>query len=339
MRLHGRIKVGERTKHLTPRLSRGDIAVIKHDDIDELAAIALIDAGVKAVINTGTSMTGRFFSRGTGILFENHIKVIDTTLSIRHFTDEDIVTVYRQDLIINHSLYKASCIHVDASYINSRTEHSRSCYRSSLSSFVDNTLQFAGRDSEKLIHFDHFPKLNTSIKDKHVLIVVRNCDTLTELSVLSQYINRYSPILLAVDGGADILLKRGYTPDIVLGDMDSVTDLGIYKSKEVILHAYENGYCPCLERISKMCIPYKIISIPGTSEDIAMLLAFNNEAELIVLAGGHNCPQDFLSKGRQGMGSTLLVRMIVGDRLVDCRGLNRILAVYEDERDRLCLEI
>lgn len=339
MRLHGRIKVGERTKNLAPRLSRGDIAVIKHDDIDELAAIALIDADVKAIINTGTSMTGRFFSRGTGMLMENHIKVLDTILPIRHFTEGDTITVYRHDIFINHRLYKESCVHVDASYISSRTERSISCYRNALSGFVDNTLQFAGRDSGKLIHFDQYPKLNTAIKDRHVLIVVRNRDTVSELNGLAQYIKRYKPLFLGVDGGADILLKLGYVPDIVLGDMDSVTDLGIYKSKEVILHAYESGYCPCLNRINKMCIPHKIISLPGTSEDIAMLLAFNHEAELIVLAGGHNCPQDFLSKGRQGMGSTLLTRMIVGDKLVDCRGLNRILAAYEEERNRLCLEI
>ncbi len=339
MRLHGRIKVGERTKILVRRLVRDDIAVIRHDDIDELAAASLIETGIKAIINTGSSMTGRFFSRGTEMLLKSHIGVFDTKLRLDYFSDGDAVTIYHQDLILNRTLYKASCIPVDAGYIRSRTELSQNLYQSTLSGFVENTLQYAGRDREKLICFDQYPRLSTPIKGKHVLIVVRNHDTISEMNALIHYIDRFKPVLMGVDGGADIILQLGHSPDIIIGDMDSVTDLGIYKSRELLLHAYEDGFCPCLDRVSKLCIPYKVVAMPGTSEDVALLLAYHHEAELIVLAGGHNCPRDFLSKGRQGMGSTLLARLIVGDRLVDCRGLSRISAFYEPERERLCLQV
>ncbi len=74
-----------------------------------------------------------------------------------------------------------------------------------------------------------------------------------------------------------------------------------------------------------MNIPYKTICIPGTSEDAALMLAYHNNAELIVLIGGHSCMKDFLAKGRQGMASTFITRTLIGDKLLDCKGLGYVV--------------
>ena len=50
----------------------------------------------------------------------------------------------------------------------------------------------------------------------------------------------------------------------------------------------------------------------GTSEDVAMLLADDKGATLIVAVGTHATLVEFLDKGRSGMASTFLTRLRVG---------------------------
>jgi len=331
MKIQGRIKVGTKTKELSQFLQPGEIAVIQQDDIDELAAEALICTGIKAVINTGKSMTGEFLSLGTKMLFENSVKVIDTILPISCFRDNDLVTVLNRDIIIKNNLYKGVCSHVNSEYIRQRSIASEKNLASLTSKFIENTIIYAALEKDKIINYDGFPELNTRLKGRHALVVVRNADSKEELKSLKLYIEKYNPVLIGVDGGADILINSGYTPDITVGDMDSVTDIGLLKSRELVLHSYENCNCPCLERISRLNLPYKIAAMTGTSEDVALMLAYRKGAELIVLVGGHSSVQDFLAKGRQGMGSTMITRLVIGDRLVDCKGMNRLL-IYESNR-------
>jgi uncharacterized membrane-anchored protein len=325
MKIQGPIKVGTKTKILTHYLGSGEIAVIQHDDIDELAAEALISTDIKAIINTGRSMTGKFLSLGTKAIYESNIKLIDTILPIKHFKDNDIVTVVNKDIIINNKLYKDVCTLVNSRYIMQKKAESVTNQTAEILKFIENTILYADKEKEKITYFSDFPELNINLKGKHVLIVVRNSSSFDEIQSLKSYIDNCKPVLIGVDGGADILNKCGYIPDILIGDMDSVSDIGMYRSKELVLHAYENGKCPCLERVRRLNIPYKVITITGTSEDAALMLAYRKEAELIVLVGGHCCMYDFMRKGRAGMGSTLITRLIVGDKLVDCKGINRLL--------------
>ena len=62
----------------------------------------------------------------------------------------------------------------------------------------------------------------------------------------------------------------------------------------------------------------------ATSEDIAMLLADEKGASLIVAVGTHATLVEFLDKGRGGMASTFLTRLKVGGKLVDAKGVSRL---------------
>jgi uncharacterized membrane-anchored protein len=75
----------------------------------------------------------------------------------------------------------------------------------------------------------------------------------------------------------------------------------------------------------------------GTSEDIAMLLAFERGAELIVAVGTHANLVEFLDKGRKGMASTFLTRLRVGPILVDAKGVSRLYKTRIRRRDLLML--
>ncbi|MEA4847505.1 MAG: putative cytokinetic ring protein SteA [Clostridiaceae bacterium] len=333
MKLQGRIKAGDKTKNLVNFLCPGDIAVIRHDDIDEMAALAIVHAGAKAVLNTGRSMTGRFPAAGAAILLENKIITIDVDLPLEHFKDNGMITVLGNDIIIRNHIYKNVCTAVNWNYINKRRQVSKENEKIEIIKFIDNTVNHAAHEIKNLVCTTGYPGLGTRLKGRHAVVVVRNSSSPDELNALKGYISKFDPIFIGVDGGADLIINSGYIPDILIGDMDSVSDIGIYKSKEIILHAYEGGYCPCLDRIAGMNVPYKIFAIRGTSEDAALMLAYYKGAELIVLVGGHNCMYDFMSKGRAGMASTFIVRALIGERLVDCKGFGIIAASESEGKD------
>ena len=333
MKLQGRIKAGARTKNLVNFLCPGDIAVIRHDDIDEMAALSIVHAGAKAVLNTGRSMTGRFPAAGAAILLENKIVTIDVDLPLERFRDNDLITVLGNDIIIRNHICKNICTAVNWNYINKRRQASRENEKFEVIKFINNTASHAVQEIESLVCNMEYPELGTRLKGRPAVVVVRNSSSPDELNALKGYINKFDPVFMGVDGGADLIINSGYTPDILIGDMDSVSDIGIYRSKEIILHAYEGGYCPCLGRIAGMNVPYKIFAIKGTSEDAALMLAYHKGAELIVLVGGHNCMYDFMSKGRAGMASTFIARTLIGERLVDCKGFGIITASESEGKD------
>jgi uncharacterized membrane-anchored protein len=127
-----------------------------------------------------------------------------------------------------------------------------------------------------------------------------------------------------VDGGADRLLEAGYSPDVVVGDMDSVSDKALRSAAEIVVHAYAGGQAPGRARVDRLGLPSALLPGPGMSEDVAILLAYEKGAELIVAVGTRFNLTEFLERDRAGMSSTFLTRLKVGDILVDARGVSRL---------------
>jgi len=132
------------------------------------------------------------------------------------------------------------------------------------------------------------------------------------------------PVLMAVDGGADAILEQGLEPDMIVGDMDSASDAALRSGAELVVHAYPDGRAPGRERLDRMRLPYKVVPAPATSEDVAMLVAAEKGAELIVMVGSHFNLMEFLDKNRKGMSSTFLTRLRVGEILIDAKGVSRL---------------
>ena len=103
------------------------------------------------------------------------------------------------------------------------------------------------------------------------------------------------------------------------------------------MHAYPGGRAPGAERLEQLGLSYTVFEAAGTSEDIALLLAFEKGAELIVAVGTHASMVEFLDKGRDGMASTFLVRLKVGPILVDAKGVNRLYQSRVHKRDLVFL--
>src|SRR5690606_17168553 len=180
------------------------------------------------------------------------------------------------------------------------------------------------RERELLLDGIGVPEIDTVLEGRQALVVVRGYHYREDLVTLRPYIREYRPVLIGVDGGADAILEAGWRPDIIVGDMDSVSDKALGCGAEIVVHAYRDGRAPGVDRVIALGVPHVVFPATGTSEDVAMLLADDKGAELIVAVGTHETLVEFLDKGRSGMASTFLTRLRVGGKLIDAKGVSRL---------------
>jgi uncharacterized membrane-anchored protein len=325
MYIKGRLKKDKKTKNLTNRLKVGDIALIAHKDLDEVAALSLVEKKIKSVINIEETISGRYPNQGPSILLDANIPIFETKQKdIFNIIDEgDIIEIIDNAIVYNEKKI-ADCELLDEGRVDELLNIGYDNIEKELESFIENTLEYAKKEKGLVTGKISIPKTKTKIKDRHVLVVVRGKDYKMDLEAIKSYIDEVNPILIGVDGGGDALLDFGYIPHIVIGDMDSISDKTLKLAKEIVVHAYPDGRAPGLERVKNLGLEAEIFPAPGTSEDIAFLLAYANGADLIVAVGTHTNMIDFLEKGRAGMSSTFLVRLKVGSKLVDAKGVNKL---------------
>lgn len=323
--IKGTVKIDNKTKNLVKRLNPGDIAVINHRELDKVAAQSLIDKKVKAVINVAPSLSKDYPNLGPLTLLEAGIPLIDDAgeellLKLQEGDKVEIIggEIYLEDDVIGRGML------LNKDYVLAEMEKSRQNVNITLSKFVQNTLDYARNEIDLICQKLKIPKVNTVFENRHTLIVVRGHNYKEDLIAIKSYIDEVRPVLIGVDGGADALVEFGYTPDIIIGDMDSISDKTLKCGAELIVHGYPDGRAPGLKRVEKLGLKAEVFAARGTSEDIAMLLAYEKGTELIVAVGTHSNMLDFLEKGRKGMASTFLVRLKVGSILVDAKGVSKL---------------
>ena len=325
MLIRGTAKKNIKTKALITDLTPHDIAVVNHKDIDGVAARQLVEKKIKAVINATTSISSKYPNRGPGILSNAGIPIIDNVGEdiFDKISNYDILELDDKHLFVNgKSLCKITYLTKDD--IESRMEKAASNLWNILDGFIENTLDYAKREKELIISPVTLPRSSISMRGRHVLVVIRGEGYREDLRAIRTYIDEVHPIMIGVDGGANALLELGYRPDIIIGDMDSVNDISLKSCKEIIVHAYPNGNCPGMKRIEELGLRAVKFPFIGTSEDAALVLAYEQKAELIVTVGSHTNMIDFLEKGRPGMASTMLIQMKIGHKVVDAKGVSEL---------------
>lgn len=326
MRIKGTVRLDKRTKNLAKRVRRGEIAVIDHEDIDGTSAEMLVERRVGAVVNIAPSISGRYPNLGPEILVNAGIPLIDAVDAdlFTAFKEGDTVEIDDGAVRCNGTVVQGEILTLQK--VLERKEASKQNLGRELEAFAQNTLSYVVQEKGLLLDPTAFPTIETPIAGRHALIVVRGEGYKDDLAMIRTYLRDVRPVLIGVDGGADALLDLGFRPDIIVGDMDSVSDRALKCGAEIIVHTYADStrHSPGLDRVAKLGVQHKAISAPGTSEDLAMLLAYDKGAELIVAVGSHSHLVDFLDKGRKGMSSTFLVRLRVGSRLVDAKGVSKL---------------
>jgi uncharacterized membrane-anchored protein len=319
------VRIDRHTKYLTKRLRPGEIAIIDHVDLDRVSAEALVACRAGAVVNVAPSISGRYPNLGPAILLEAGIPLVDEAGGdLFDFVVEGEVlrlhegTLYRADAAV-----AAGQIANPAS-VEAAMAAARAGLSDELKAFVTNTMEHLEREHTVLLDPLAAPTLRTRLDGRHALIVVRGPRYREDLAALRPYLREYRPVLIGVDGGADALLEAGYTPDLIVGDMDSVSDKALSCGAELVVHAYADGEAPGLARLERLGRDAVTLPAIGTSEDVAMLLADDAGADLIVAVGTHANLEEFLDKGRDGMASTFLTRLRVGSKLIDAKGVSRL---------------
>src|SRR5690606_10688242 len=321
----GVARIDRRTKRLTKRLQPGEIAIIDHVDVDRVSAEALVACGAAAVVNIAAGISGRYPNLGPQIITEAGIPFVDNASQelFERVKDGDVVrvcegTVYLDDEVVGKGVEQSG------EAIEAAMAEARAGLSVQIEAFAVNTMEYVRGEGKLLIDGVGVAEIRTRIEGRHALIVVRGYHYKEDIATLRPYIREYRPVLIGVDGGADALLEAGYLPDVIVGDFDSVSEKALTCGAELIVHAYRDGRAPGLERVRQLGQEAVVFPSTGTSEDIAMLLADEKGAELIVAVGTHGTLEEFLDKGRSGMASTFLTRLRVGSKLIDAKGVSML---------------
>jgi len=318
--------MGRRTKLLVRHLQRGDIAVIDHLDIDRVSAEELIAAGAAAVLNCRSSSSGSYPNLGPQLLVEAGIHLVDLPDDslFGRVSDGETITVRDEQVLHGDGRLAASGEVLDLARVRAETEARRREIGEALERFAHNTIEHMREERELLAGRIDLPRFATDFRDRSALVVVRGVDHQRDLRALRPFIRDMRPVLVAVDGGAEALLEAGLCPDMIVGDMDSAGEAALRCGAELVVHSYPDGHAPGRARVDELGVPYKLVPAPGTSQDVAMLLAAEKGARLIVAVGSQFNLVEFLDRNRKGMSSTFLTRLRIGEILVDANGGSRL---------------
>src|SRR5260221_11594661 len=318
-------RLDRRTKNLANRLCPGHVAIIDHVDLDLTGADALIGRQVAAVVNAARSISGRYPNRGPQLLVDAGIPLIDDVgpevfdrVQEGQCVRLDGDTLYVGDQVV------AKGTQQDAGSVASAMAKAKANVAAEIEAFATNTLEYIKREYSLLIDGIGLPELRTKLDGRDVLVVLRGYHHREDIAALRSYIRERRPAMVGVDGGADALLEAGYWPDLIVGDMDSVSDRALTCGAEVVVHAYPDGRAPGLARVQALGLDPVLCPAAGTSEDIALLIADEMGASLIVAVGMHHTAGEFLDKGRAGMASTFPSRPRVDDQIVDAKAVSRL---------------
>jgi uncharacterized membrane-anchored protein len=331
------VRLGRRTKLLVKHLARGEIAVIDHLDIDRVSAEELIAAGAVAVLNCSPSSGGSYPNLGPQLLVEAGILLLDLPEDSLFDTlsDGDTVLVRASGapegrtgpargevLRSGHVLARGDVL--DLARICAETEARRSEIGEALERFAHNTIEHMREERELLAGRIELPRFATDFRDRSTLVVVRGVGHQRDLRALRPFIRDMHPVIVAVDGGAEAVLEEGLTPDMIVGDMDSAGEAALRCGAELVVHSYPDGRAPGRRRLEELGVHFKLVPAPGTSQDVALLIAAEKGARLIVSVGSQFNLVEFLDRNRKGMSSTFLTRLRIGEILVDAKGVSRL---------------
>ncbi len=323
---------------------RGDIALIDHLDIDRVSAEELIAAGAAAVLNCRPSSGGSYPNLGPQLLVEAGIALVDlpddSLFDVLGDGDPVVVRLPEApDAQGQDSAGEASATRVevlrrgellacgellDLERVFAETESRRREVGEALERFAHNTIEHMREERELLAGRIQMPRFATDFRDRSALVVVRGVDHQRDLRALRPFIRDRRPVIVAVDGAADALLEAGLSPDMIVGDMDSASESALRCGAELVVHSYPDGRAPGRHRLESLCLAFKLVPAPGTSQDVAMLIPAEKGARLIVSVGSQFNLLEFLDRNREGMSSTFLTRLRIGEILVDAKGVSRL---------------
>jgi len=321
----GPARLGRRTKLLVRRLLPGDIAIIDHAGLDRVSAEEILAAGVRGVLNCSSSLSESYPNAGPLLLGQAGVPLIDLPNDslFELCVDGEPLELRRGEVRRAGKLVaRGRVLGLDEAQAALRARRAR--VYEALERFVGNTLDRMRSERELLSAPLELPRLRTDFRDRHALVVVRGGGYLDDLRALRGYVRGAAPVIVAVDGAVEAVRACGLRADMVVGDMDSASDAALASGAELVAHSYLDGRAPGRDRLVALGLPHAVVRAPGTSEDLALLIAADAGASLIVSVGSQLNLTELLDRGRAGAASAFLTRLRVAELLVDAKGISRL---------------
>jgi uncharacterized membrane-anchored protein len=318
----GQVRLGPSTREVLHRLNPGDIAVLDAVDLDLVTAEAVVTARAGAVVNLAQSISGRYPALGARRLMEAGLPLLDDVGRdvVGRVNDGDVVRLNGRELLVGSRVVAEGELQtaesVERAYVRAQDGLS-----AQLEAFSGGVRAFLDSEHDLVLDGDGVPPLDTELADRAVLVVSRGPRDEQDVRSLSLWIREQRPVLVGVGAGADVLLRVGYRPDLVIGDMEDVSDEALDSGAELVVHGYRDGRFLGLERARQHHIAPTVFASAATSEDLALLLCIHSGASLVVTAGTADDLVELLDRDRSGLASTVVTRLRAGGILVDARGV------------------
>jgi uncharacterized membrane-anchored protein len=319
----GTARVDRDIDRLLRRVGPGDIVVMDALDLDRITADALVEAGVTAVVNASTSISGRYPNLGPEVLVNNNVMLIDETGPevFKKVKDGARIRLHNGGVYAGDRRLALGTERSDQE-INDLMHEAKSGLVAHLEAFAGNTIEFIRSESPLLIDGMGIPDIDVDVNRRHVVVVAEEPSAADDLRALKPFIKEYQPVLVGVGVGADTLRRAGYRPHLIVGDPEAMSVEVLRSGAQVVLPADSDGHAKGLERIQDLGVGAMTFPAAGSAADLALLLCDHHGASLIVTAGHSASIEEFFDRSRQQSNpSTFLTRLKVGEKLVDAKAV------------------
>jgi uncharacterized membrane-anchored protein len=328
----GIARVGKPTSTLLPRLRPGDIAVLDHVDLDRDSATALVEAGVRVVVNAASMISGRYANLGPEVLAEAGVLLVDRVGRDGMDRIKDNRPIRVDDGVIFAVLPDgkteelATGRALDLDQVHGEMEQASSSLAVQLDTLTHTTGDFLRHEYELLLNGRGLPALTTRIAGRPVVVV--GAADHADLQAIGPFVREQAPVVIAVGAAADDLLGLSWAPDVVVvtaGDPDTVPSADALRiAADVVLVAPGGSSLAEQATIEAVAGPPMLVDTSATAEDVGLLLADRYAAALVVGVGLHARLDQFLDGQRAGRASSFATRLKVGDRLVDAQAVRAL---------------
>lgn len=310
--------------HLAQRLKRDDVAIIDVLDLDQRTAEALAAARPAAVLNAAASISGRFPAGGAKVLLDAGVVLVDglgaDVLGVR---DGDRVRIEGAEVLQGTDVI-ATGVRQSLPDVSDAMKAAAKGANVHLASFAASVLDAVDRDAPLLLEGAGLPTVETRIEGRQVVVLSTGFGHAQQLRSIRPFLRDRRPIIIAVGAGADEAMKDAYPPNIIVGNVEGMSEGVLTSGAEVVLHepgAGDGG----ANRLDALNVHHVISDLTVSSDDLAILLAHNAGASLIVTVGVASGLSDYLEEGRPEAASTFLARLVAGGRLADA---NTVAGLY-----------
>ena len=296
------------------RLGAKDVVVLDLNRTSAETAHAVVDAGVAAVVHVPRSGEERLPRAAYRILAGSTVPVIedadlaDVPDGTRVRIDEGVVYAVKSDDEL------ATGREAGSATLLAEVDSAENAYVESALAHLANATEFLSIEHQLLLDGEGLPQIDVDFVDRHVVVVTGDEASKGQLADLKPFIREYRPVLVGVDGGAELLRAARLTADVVVATPTEVSDEVLTDAAVLVVPADRDGRAEGLERITDLGVGATTFPAAATARDMALLLAFHGGAEMIVATGENRGLENAFSAA--SAPSSTMVDTAVSARLV-----------------------